>query len=489
MNKLFWVKRAAAYFIFVIAFFTLVPVAFANDGVLGFTPEGVYPVTQSDISMAAEEIYIKLVDAARAEVTCRFDFKNYGNAQTVLMGFPAQLNETGELTPDEAFWVRNFTARDENGDLEVNLVDTIPNPPMKENGLEKYKKWYSFSVDFDKGEEKTLYHTYEVSFRYNSSGFVYMGYVLETGSLWKGPLGHSKVTFDFGDIPIHTLYAVYPNNFYRIEGNKLIWERRDFKPEYNLWVTCSQKYTDEWISQFDLTEEIMYIKEHIDFFGTPPEVIRENSEAYYEEYKTLIKSNPVRALYIKSVLGLPNGNEKPEITECSIEHHKEDYCLFSITATDPDMDIVSCNMIVGESKHSENDSDMGALLNPKENRYVFRKYLYRNAAEEGTFPVTFIVTDAYGNFDTKTMIFQTGANPGRESPSETDQEIPENETDEEQNTLPASNIQVEEPSKPEMTNLFQAENKTVGFLLAATVIALLLCIAVLLYLFIKRKNK
>jgi len=105
------------------------------------TPEGVYPITQSDIVMVSEEIHIQLLDNARANVTCRFDFQNFGDEQTILMGFPAELDETGELSPPEAFWAHNFTARDENGDLEVTLVDTIPNPPLKDvNQLEKYKK-------------------------------------------------------------------------------------------------------------------------------------------------------------------------------------------------------------------------------------------------------------------------------------------------------------------------------------------------------------
>jgi len=111
--------------------------ASANDGVLGVTPDGVYPITQSDIMMKAEEITIK-VEGASAKVTCRFDFKNLGDAQTVLMGFPARLDEdvSDSLTTEEDISVRNFTARDEQGKIPVALTDTIPDPPLKEeNGM------------------------------------------------------------------------------------------------------------------------------------------------------------------------------------------------------------------------------------------------------------------------------------------------------------------------------------------------------------------
>ena len=65
--------RILCSFIVTLIFITISPV-FANDGSLGVTPDGVYPITQSDIKMKSEEIFI---DCTTGNVTCRFDFKNF----------------------------------------------------------------------------------------------------------------------------------------------------------------------------------------------------------------------------------------------------------------------------------------------------------------------------------------------------------------------------------------------------------------------------
>ena len=495
LNKSFLVKILSALLILATAAFIQVTVAFANDGVLGFTPEGVYPVTQSDISMTAEDIYIQLFDHAKAKVTCRFDFKNFGSAQTVLMGFPAQLDDSVEISPGEELLVKNFTARDEDGDLEVTLVDTIPNPPMR-NSLEKYKKWYSFSVDFDEGEEKTLYHTYEISFTYNSSGLVYMGYILETGALWKGALGHSKVVFDFGDIPMYTLEMIYPNNFYRIEGNKLIWERKDFEPTHNLWVCRdSLHYGEEWIKfceeNDDLRDQLDYIYNKTELFNTTADAIQKNRKAYYEEYETLVKSDPVCALYLKSALRLPNGNEKPEITGCLVEHRIGNSWTFLINGTDPDMDIVSCDVVidgVDSYNYSDDEWDFKGLyyMNDEKNQFNFRRYL--TVEGSGLFTVTFIVKDAYGNFDTKTMILQAGADDGEVSQEESIGTT-ENEPDEEEKELPVNQAVQQEPLITPDSNRIRPENDTDNkILVSVAVIILILAVGTVLYLVLKKKR-
>lgn len=340
-------KLAAVIILFL--FFSPTLQSLANDGVLGITPEGVYPITQSDISMESEEIIIKMTGYYEAEVSCRFEFKNHGDAQTILMGFPARLDEdTDDLTPEEAITVRGFTARDEQGDLPVTLIDTIPNPPMNQvNGMERYTKWYSFPVDFKKNGKKTLYHTYKVSFSHYSTGDILAGYVLETGSLWYGTIGHSKVVFDLGEHPVYSITEVYPNNFFRFEGNKLIFGRTNFKPGYNLRVTFNDRYySEDWfeiLKESGATEELNEMQKRIEFFSNKPEDIRKNSSVYLQQYKGLIKEDPVKALFIKSALGLPDGSEKPQIIGCEVTEELPGHWRFQIRGTDPDMDIVSCH--------------------------------------------------------------------------------------------------------------------------------------------------
>lgn len=496
----------------------------ANDGVLGITPEGVYPVTQSDIAMESEEIIIKMVGYSEAEVSCRFDFKNYGDAQTVLIGFPARLDEeVTELSPEEAITVREFTARDENGDLTVNLVDTIPNPPLSDvSHMAKYAKWYSFSVDFKKNGTKTLYHTYKVSFPHNSIGDIFAGYVLETGALWKGTIDHSTVVFDLGEHPIYSVTEVYPNNFFRIEGNKLIFERKNFKPSYNLWVTVNgYHYSNDWIDMLKdsgQTGEIDMINNRIAFFAVKPEEIRKNSNIYLKQYNELIKEDQLKALYIKSALGLPDGSEKPEIVDCVITQRLQGDWWFDVYGTDPDMDIVSSDAeINGMEEYMYNhDSGFqhGSILYDREKKW-FRGRGLLKTSENKPFSITFRITDAQGNMDTETLILNTETNesdstmpepnPAQSSPSPAAEafdinvstasatganEINANSTPDADESIPSGGS--DEGAK---NNSFRAgklihtEEETVPMLIAGAVTVLAAFLVVVIVLLLKRRNR
>ncbi len=404
-------KKAVTVIVILLFFSPTLHLA-ANDGVLGITPEGVYPITQSDISMESEEIIIKMTGYSEAEVSCRFEFKNHGDAQTVLMGFPARLDEEiDDLTPEEAITVRGFTARDEKGDLPVTLIDTIPNPPMnKVSGMEIYTKWYSFSVDFNKNGKKTLYHTYKVSFSHYSTGDIFAGYVLETGSLWYGTIGHSKVVFDLGEHPVYSVTEVYPNNFFKLEGNKLIFERTNFKPTYNLSVTINgYHYSEDWIKMLEESgniEELDEIQKRIEFFSTKPEDIRKNSPVYLQQYEGLITKDQVKALFIKSALGLPDGSEKPQIIDCDVTEELLGHWRFLIRGTDPDMDIVSCHAEINglnEYRYISDDYQHGTV-NYSHAEKCFHGRGYLITAESKPFSITYIMTDAAGNTDTETII-------------------------------------------------------------------------------------
>jgi hypothetical protein len=496
-----WIKISIYFFLIVTIIVTLQrTITFANDAVLGMTPEGVYPITQSDIVMISEEIHIQLFDRTNAKVTCRFDFQNFGDAQTVLMGFPAELNEFGELTPPEAFWAHNFTARDENGDLEVSLVDTIPNPPLKEiNHMEKYNKWYSFSVDFASNEVKTLHHSYDISIPYDSMGNIYVGYVLETGALWNGSLGHSKVIFDFGDIPIYTLEEAYPNNFYTINGNQLIWERSDFKPSHNLLLTINPyRYSEDYFNMHKeaSSEHLKPFTEKIDFFKLSPDTIRKNSEHYYQLYQTLVNEEPIRALYIKSCLGLPNGNRKPEFIECSIRQNIGNTWYFDISAIDPDGDLVSCNAVIdGIDSFEYSDSAFrGQVLRFHHEKKQFIGQSFLMTEEKNPFTITFILTDTYGNIDIKTIMLQA-ATP-ESSPTEISTEssigaeIDKEQQIEEQKSLPVNQTAQDiETDIEHKANVLHMEEETVPMLKTGVTIVLLCCFGTVLYLYIKsRKN-
>ncbi len=479
--------RILCSFIVTLIFITISPV-FANDGSLGVTPDGVYPITQSDIKMKSEEIFI---DCTTGNVTCRFDFKNYGEAQSVLMGFPARLNEYVDgLTTEESISVIDFTARDKNGDIPVTLVNTIPNPPLKEvNGMEEYSKWYTFSVDFDENEEKTLYHTYKVQFSHFSNGEVQLGYVIETGSLWKGSIGHSKVIFYFGEIPMYAITQVSPNNFYRIEDNKLIFERSNFKPDYNLNISMNQaRYND--LNWFDVNysgnESKESAKKKIELLKTSPKAIRKDHQKYYQLYQSLINNDPISALYIKSALALPNGNEKPKITECRIAEHVENTWRFEIYGTDPDGDLVRHEAEIDGIENYRYVDDGGELYyNNEEMKFISSSYLELQEDVKKATPlsITFTFFDSAGNSDTETMLLQ--AEPPAPVPTETPIVTPQSTPikDDPGNAMPAN----QSVNKGE--RLIPMEAETISLLITGVIIVLALSLIVITSLLIKRKSR
>ncbi len=475
----------------------LLPVS-ANDGVLGVTPDGVYPITQSDIMMVSEEIYIH---CATGKVTCRFDFKNLGDAQTVVMGFPARLNENLEyesFTTEEDVTIRNFTARDEKGEISVSLADTIPNPPLKnEWGMEAYSKWYTFSVDFEKQQEKTLYHTYKVNFPYYSNGEVVMGYVIETGALWKGPIGHSKVIFDMGEIPMYSLSRLFPLNYYRIEGQKLIFERREFKPEYNLSVVKNEQVVDlEWLKNVygePDSETRAFIDQRLEIFKESPEAIRKNSQAYLVRYQELINQDPISALYIKSALGLLNGSEKPANASLRILKQTDDVWEYEVSATDSDGDIIGFETeYKGLEQYGIENYSGGMYYQSDNKRFTGRGILNLNGIIDPSttshFAITVTIKDSAGYTDTATLLLEPepSATPEEtpyKAPRETSTPSPTSSSNDSENALHT----YQPVNKGE--RVIPMEEETMPLLIAGVALVLSVSFIVITLLFIKRKSR
>lgn len=393
-------------------------IAIADDMVLGIIPEGIYPVSQTGITLVSEEITVMLPGGELGQVSCRFDFKNNGDAQTVIMGVPARLNEkaTG-WTQEEFLNIQNFAVFHEKieGPVPVKLVDSIPNQPMKENNLNqaKYSKWYTFSIDFDKGEELSVYIVYGVNFPYDNMQNMFIGFELESGALWEGSIDRATVIFDLERYPMYSVTEVSPNNLFRIEDTRLIWERDNFEPTYNLRITQNNfDYSENKLyvlskDKVKNSKEINHIKERIALFETDTQTIKENKDKYYKKYIDAIYDNAIEAIYIKSALDMSLGNESPEITKCNILEHKDNTWVFEISATDLDMDIMEYYVEVeGIDKFTyQNDIGDNKVRYDSESKQFSSKG--RLVIEENKpFNITFIMKDSAGNFDTETLYTQ-----------------------------------------------------------------------------------
>jgi len=294
----------------------------ADDTSLGRTPEGVYPINNNDIEMTDElvNIYIK-----EGKVDCTFTFTNTGGESTVLMGFPATLDEgyvrqaPGE---EEDSLIRNFTAFDGQKKLLVKLENEVE-VDLEDYNKRWYDKWYTFEVNFKAGETKTIKNTYEFKAPVCSvgPGQVLTGYVLDTGAAWKGNIGHAEVVFHLEDIAFTRIESFYPLDItaLTLEEDKLIFEKSDFEPNFNLelcyWSDPGNLDEDDSFYEYLNYLRHMRLKRFFDLTEAG------NKDKIFEE--AVIKGNSFEILYLLNKINIPKyRSAAPEAGEILISNDR-----------------------------------------------------------------------------------------------------------------------------------------------------------------------
>lgn len=270
--------------------------AYADDAVIGRTPEGVYPMMDTEVEMTSESI---IVDLDRSEVECTFTFLNTGEAREVSMGFPGKLNEDmGSMFSDDvSLSLSDFRA----------YVNGVEIPVEKEKGVQPeidmpfYNEWYTFTVPFGAEETVTVNNTYTYQPSYNSIGDVFTGYVLQTGATWKGRIGKARVEFKLGSVKPWQIEQLRPGGF-RFEGNSIIWERSSIEPTYDLEILYNTwHYSDEFLEMMEANnEDASTILSKIDKYREIKELADKNdTEGLLAEYAKAEQSrDTVLAVYI-----------------------------------------------------------------------------------------------------------------------------------------------------------------------------------------------
>lgn len=219
---------------------------YANDANLGRTPEGVYLMNNDQITMASEDIKIYPL---KGFAECTFEFINYGEETEVLMGFPAVLREDllDPLTQDmERVTLKDFTASDESGSIEVMLEKATPKYYDS-----NYSLWYTFKVKFNKGEKKVIRNTYSFENTYFSTGEFLTGYIIDTGAGWKDKIGHAKVTFYISGIEPYEITSLRGDPYFVLGDGVIVWERYDFEPSRNIEILINTTFSEEHINSID----------------------------------------------------------------------------------------------------------------------------------------------------------------------------------------------------------------------------------------------
>ncbi len=298
--------------------------AYADDAVIGRTPDGVYPMLDAEVEMKSESI---IIDIDRSAVECTFTFLNTGEAREVQMGFPGKLSEDmgSSFSDDVSLSLSNFRT----------FVNGVELPVEKEKGVRPkidmpfYSEWYTFTVPFDAGETVTVVNTYTYQPTYNSIGDVSTGYVLQTGSTWKGKIGNARVEFKLGSVQPWQIELLRPGGF-RFEGNSIIWERSNIEPIYDLEIAYNTwHYSDDFLEMMEANnEDASSILSKIDKYQEIKRLADNNdNESLAAEYtKAEQNRDTVLAVYIAGFMKsgqVPDGI--PRLGEISVNPYGTTY--------------------------------------------------------------------------------------------------------------------------------------------------------------------
>ncbi|NLG85206.1 MAG: YARHG domain-containing protein [Firmicutes bacterium] len=179
--------------VFPLAFLVLcvllsLPEVAADDAVFLGYGASVFPAEEGAIELEYEQLtitYHPFDEEARVEAF--LIFKNPGEAKTVLMGFPEALGHSP--AEEEGF----PTILDLDTTVDGVPVDTVYQPLEMRNGDFHFDRVYLWKVHFQKGESHTIKHTYRYKSSYDSLGYWYLDYILQTGALWAGKIGRIDI--------------------------------------------------------------------------------------------------------------------------------------------------------------------------------------------------------------------------------------------------------------------------------------------------------
>jgi hypothetical protein len=246
MSRALWFAVSAA------ALAILAPSARADDGAISFG--GLPRLLSGSTSVAMQSEIVRMTVGSRTvTVDCRFVFKNSGPACTVRMGFPDQ----GDGDESDSTGTKGTFLTYQSS------VDGVPVPTEVLQGTSSDHFWHAKTVHFDRGSVRLVHDIYTTYLgdQIASSGdaaYDQTYYVLHTGSSWRGVIGRAEVDVTFLPgttlLPIRLLplSAIPGNNpalwswsaarpgtvVYRgpckplVSGNKLVFIRKNFKPQY-----------------------------------------------------------------------------------------------------------------------------------------------------------------------------------------------------------------------------------------------------------------
>ena len=228
---------------FLLGLLLLPATTFANGATYGGSGSDVYPVMNSDVAMESE--YVRLTiqqDDDRSFWTssvafdCTFRFVDHGATDVVHMGFPlVPLYHGVAVAPDSARL--GFRAE----------IDGVPVPVRGAKDGEVLL----WDVPFAGVRERTVRVRYTLPWSWSDLSLYpgSMTYVLETGALWRDPIGHGVVELVGGtNTPLVAFsFDPIPTSF---DHGVARWEFRNARPSKNVVIRFSPEIAEGYAGRF-----------------------------------------------------------------------------------------------------------------------------------------------------------------------------------------------------------------------------------------------
>jgi len=208
--------------------------AMADSGPIYFSAGILVPTTSNDIRMTREVLTIDYTNQITPtpdhqsdyiDVHARFWFRNEGKAVTQQMGFPLGR----ELLSGFGIWGSQFKVTMDGAAVKTLNFDEKKNTAG--NSELAYDQWNTFEIPFAAGQSRLIDVTYTILPRGG-----YFLYVLQTGRLWKGPIGDLTIDVNFGRAAAFPdLLSVQPAG-YRLQGNHILWHFTNYEPQQDIEI-------------------------------------------------------------------------------------------------------------------------------------------------------------------------------------------------------------------------------------------------------------
>jgi hypothetical protein len=185
----------------------------ANDSNLGSESGSVFPINHNTIQMVRENIRITITkDSIRSE--CIFVFFNHGKKTSVLMGFPKEMCDEGDI---EA--IRNFITVVNNKDISTKLSES--HKKLSSENCDIAKSWYTWELTINENDSLEVCNYYSGEFGTDVCGSIFYYYTIGTGRTWYKDITKGAITFIHEEVASSLFRDIPEKNEYLSSGIKI----------------------------------------------------------------------------------------------------------------------------------------------------------------------------------------------------------------------------------------------------------------------------